>query len=159
MRQLNKNTNEHIVPYQETRLKLAKNTAEITRATRSSNCGGTTPNRPTTDLLKKNNFFKTIVLTLALPFFFCLSANAQSTSFEKSDTLKSALLNPLQLKYSILNKSYCPTAQPKAYSYNDLAFFCKVEVQIEKAAKIPFKFRLGDVRYVDYLEKKIDFKP
>ena len=100
-----------------------------------------------------------VIFISVIGFFFCLSANAQSTSLEKSDTLKSTLLNPLQLKYSILDKSYCPTAQPKAYSYNDLAFFCKVEVQIEKAAKIPFKFRLGDVRYVDYLEKKIDFKP
>jgi len=47
-------------------------------------------------------------------------------------------------------------SQPKAYAYCDLAFFCKIEVQIEKAAKIPFKFRLGDVRYVDYLEQKVD---
>lgn len=102
---------------------------------------------------------KVLISTSTLIFLFCLSANAQTTSVEKSDTPKSTLLNPLELKYSILNKSYSPTAQPKAYSYNDLAFFCKVEVQIEKAAKIPFKFRLGDVRYVDYLEKKIDFRP
>ena len=45
---------------------------------------------------------------------------------------------------------------PKAYCYSDLAFFCKVEVELEKVSKLPIKFRLGDVRYVDYLEGKID---
>lgn len=43
---------------------------------------------------------------------------------------------------------------PKSYCYRDLAFFCKVEVQLEKASKIPVKFRLGDVQYVDWLEGK-----
>jgi len=38
--------------------------------------------------------------------------------------------------------------------YDHLAFFCKVELRLEKAAKIPVKFRLGDVDYVDELEGK-----
>ena len=45
---------------------------------------------------------------------------------------------------------------PLAYAYKDLAFFCKIEVQLEKAAKLPIKFRLGSVDYVDYLEGKRD---
>jgi len=40
------------------------------------------------------------------------------------------------------------------YSYKDLAFFCKIEVQLETAVKFPVKFRLGSVDYVDYLEGK-----
>jgi len=40
------------------------------------------------------------------------------------------------------------------YSYEHLAFFCKIEVDIEKAVKIPVKIRLGSVDYVDYLEGK-----
>ena len=45
---------------------------------------------------------------------------------------------------------------PQAYNYKHLAFFCKMEVQMEKSAKVPIKFRLGDVQHVDYLEKKIE---
>ena len=47
-------------------------------------------------------------------------------------------------------------SQPLAYAYKDLAFFCKIEVQLEKSIKMPIKFRLGSVDYVDYLEKKRD---
>jgi hypothetical protein len=45
---------------------------------------------------------------------------------------------------------------PLAWRYEELAFFCRLEVQLEKAARIPVRFRLGDVRYVDYLEGKRD---
>jgi hypothetical protein len=44
--------------------------------------------------------------------------------------------------------------QPKAWCYADLAFFCKLEIRMEKAARFPIKFRLGDVSYVDWLEGK-----
>ena len=44
--------------------------------------------------------------------------------------------------------------QPKIYDYHNLALFCKLEVQLEKATKFPVKFRLGDVEYVDQLEGK-----
>ena len=49
-------------------------------------------------------------------------------------------------------KSHLPV--PLAYAYKDLAFFCKIEVQLEKSVKLPVKFRLGSVDYVDYLEGK-----
>ena len=42
------------------------------------------------------------------------------------------------------------------YQFNpaNLPFFCKIEYDMAKGKKIPFKFRLGDVQYVDELEKK-----
>ncbi|MEO1517035.1 MAG: hypothetical protein AAFV95_18570 [Bacteroidota bacterium] len=43
---------------------------------------------------------------------------------------------------------------PSLYCYDDLAFFCKIEVKLEKAARLPVRFRLGDVQYVDRLEGK-----
>jgi hypothetical protein len=43
---------------------------------------------------------------------------------------------------------------PQAWCYSDLAFFCKIEVKMEKAIRFPVKFRLGDVGYVDRLEGK-----
>ena len=43
---------------------------------------------------------------------------------------------------------------PKVYNYDHLAFFCKLEVQIESITKVPIKFRLGDVQYIEKLEGK-----
>ncbi|MCB9273254.1 MAG: hypothetical protein H6564_04390 [Lewinellaceae bacterium] len=44
---------------------------------------------------------------------------------------------------------------PRAYSYNGLGLFCKWEVQLEKAARLPVKFRLGEVQYVERMEGKL----
>jgi hypothetical protein len=43
---------------------------------------------------------------------------------------------------------------PSAYSYNDLAIFCKLEVQLEQRTKIPIKFRLGEFNHIEKLEGK-----
>lgn len=43
---------------------------------------------------------------------------------------------------------------PMAYQYDELGFFCKVEVQLEKHIRIPIKIRLGEVQYVERLEGK-----
>jgi len=45
---------------------------------------------------------------------------------------------------------------PLVYAYKDLALFCKIEVKLEKVVKMPIKFRLGSVDYVDWLEGKRD---
>lgn len=47
-----------------------------------------------------------------------------------------------------------PWTAPRAYQFADLAFFCKVEVHLEKSVGFPVKFRLGDLNYVNYLEGK-----
>jgi hypothetical protein len=39
------------------------------------------------------------------------------------------------------------------YSQN-LGFFCKKELQLEKVTKVPFKFRLGSVQQCDWMEGK-----
>jgi len=48
---------------------------------------------------------------------------------------------------------------PQWYNVDDLSFFCKWEVELEKAARIPVKFRLGSVDYVDWLEGKRHYTP
>ncbi len=46
-------------------------------------------------------------------------------------------------------KSYFNNFNP-----NNLPIFCKIEHQIEKSSKIGFRFRLGDLNYVNMLENK-----
>ena len=40
------------------------------------------------------------------------------------------------------------------YHTQGFGFFCRKELQFEKATKIPFRFRLGSLQYNDYLEGK-----
>lgn len=61
-----------------------------------------------------------------------------------------AYLSPLTLSSS----SLALEQQPNCYSAADLAFFCRLEVKLEQATKMPVRFRLGDVQQVDYLEGK-----
>jgi len=131
----------------------------------------------------KVRFFVLVIFMMTAVLSFC--QNQISNNYFRQTELESTITNPLRIsnrfakrfenssfiisnsslkKYPSLSqvfsfsKKETPSvfSQPKAYSYHDLAFFCKVEVQIEKSTKVPFKFRLGDVRYVDYLEQKID---
>ncbi len=46
----------------------------------------------------------------------------------------------------------------RPFNYQDMPFFCKIEFQLELAAKFPVKFRLGDVHHVDRLEQKKDWE-
>lgn len=63
---------------------------------------------------------------------------------------------PSYLSLSFITSHTAPQQQPLAYCTADLAFFCRLEVKMEKAAKIPVRFRLGDVQRVDYLEGKME---
>ena len=43
---------------------------------------------------------------------------------------------------------------PRNFYNQSLGFFCKKEVQLQKATGLPLFIRLGSKEYVDYLEKK-----
>ncbi|MET0638111.1 MAG: hypothetical protein ABWZ25_18920 [Chitinophagaceae bacterium] len=42
----------------------------------------------------------------------------------------------------------------QSYFSNQLGFFCRSELKLEKAIRVPLKFRLGSLAYTDYLERK-----
>jgi len=45
------------------------------------------------------------------------------------------------------------TFQLPAY-INSLGFFCKKELQLDKITKVPVRFRLGSLNYVNWMEQK-----
>lgn len=53
-------------------------------------------------------------------------------------------------------RSWSVTKGHNTYKMEELAFFCRLEVQLEKVTKIPVRFRIGDVQQVDYLEGKFE---
>ena len=73
-----------------------------------------------------------------------VSVNAQqvqkfsSTTQQRIDSLRNVPIKIISADY---------------YTHN-LAFFCKKELQLEKLTKVPFRFRLGNIDYVDQLEGK-----
>lgn len=69
-------------------------------------------------------------------------------------------MNRLQPSFPVLFLSIStPASQSckgieQSFYTNGLGFFCRKELEIEKLSSIPFRFRLGSLAYVDYLEQK-----
>ena len=96
----------------------------------------------------------------AIPFLILASqADAQSTRFSLIDEETPSLFADFE-EIQINSTQEYPTNPlqitpiPKAYSYEDLAVFCKLEVKLEETLKFPVKIRLGEVNYVEMLEGK-----
>ena len=51
-----------------------------------------------------------------------------------------------------------PTMLPQSFYTQTIGYFCKKEIQIEKAVKMPLRIRLGSVAYTDKMENKNSFK-
>lgn len=58
-------------------------------------------------------------------------------------------------KVTIAQKdTYTSKINEKIFNPASMPFFCRIEHKIEKSGNIPFRFRLGDLNYVNMLENK-----
>ncbi len=96
--------------------------------------------------------FKPIFL---LYVFVIAAASARNQSPVPAVTGKNIFKKPYAVAPVNPNANISPSmlVAPSFYA-GHLPFFCREEIKIEHAVKIPFKFRLGSVQYVDYLEGK-----
>jgi len=106
----------------------------------------------------KNGQIYILSSMLLLILAFAEQTHAQSSRFSllpqekkviSANTVTTSKIFP---KNPLIKQIVAPI--PKAYCYDDLAIFCKLEVKLEKTFKFPVKIRLGEVNYVEMLEGK-----
>jgi hypothetical protein len=85
---------------------------------------------------------------IAVLFAISISAKAQI----RTDTTIHKFSND-SLKYFSLH------VLPSNYYSSNLSFFCKKELQVQNALKVPLRFRLGSVAYCDAMEGKNNSHP
>ncbi len=96
-------------------------------------------------------------LILLFSFFAVNALHAQQNKFSLGEsTITKSKLSVFQ-KNTVTKLDYTPSLSmlisPNFYC-NNLGYFCKQEIKIEHKIHVPFVFRLGSVKDVDYLEGK-----
>jgi hypothetical protein len=80
----------------------------------------------------------------------------QLKSKEKKSNWLSLTQQPMaktEINFYLRVNTTTPLLAPNFYT-SHLGFFCKQELKLNKAIKVPFKFRLGTVQQCDWLEGK-----
>ncbi|MBK8515582.1 MAG: hypothetical protein IPL55_04615 [Saprospiraceae bacterium] len=97
---------------------------------------------------------KSIKILIVIWFSIALSNDIKaqySPQFSKNDT--SNFVNMFDFKPSLFELK-SKNVLVKKFDASTLPLFCKLEYQIESKSKVAFRFRLGDLNYVNMLENK-----
>lgn len=95
----------------------------------------------------KNSRRKAAIIILFL--FGTMDAGSQ----ERLKSHSPFLYDTLRKVPPVFRKEFKPL--PVKYNYyQSLGAACKVELRLERATKVPLRFRLGSLQHTDYLEQK-----
>ncbi len=91
-------------------------------------------------------------------FLFCMifAANTAFCQYSPKIIRQSTInkTDPLGTQPFFSNPFLFNKIIPANFSTCQLGFFCKQEWKFESKTKLPFKFRVGDLKYCDWLEGK-----
>ncbi len=115
-------------------------------------------------MLQRINIILVVLLMLTGKIFSQQHLSDSSQLFYKAGNIihtlntdqKSYQNFAVKKSYKIDQNGFTLQAQgiDKGFYHNNLGFFCKKEIQLEKIIFVPFRFRLGSPEYVDFLEGK-----
>ena len=99
---------------------------------------------------------------LGISTFYSPNSGNMNKNRELKNFLKTASLGTI---YHGIDLKNAPSASINSHSrfaggyYNNpVSFFCRQELNLEKATSIQLRFRLGSIDYTDYLERKPNAK-
>jgi hypothetical protein len=110
------------------------------------------------------NFDMRINAILFFLTFICLNCKSQTVGLSMTNLKAPPQYFPIKKEKMNIFKDVnvqsqrvtqsVPRAIPLVFSVETLPFFCKIEYKMGLNKKLPVKFRLGDVQYVDEMEGK-----
>jgi hypothetical protein len=95
---------------------------------------------------------KAICFFVKIFLLFSITAQAQQVKDSTTTANKQKIIDSLRMAVPLRVNTLPPN-----YYNTQLGFFCKKELQIQKAVKLPIVFRLGSAAYTDKLEGKIKY--